>query len=62
MTGTNQRLGYKSPADLRRDYPRFYWDVVHAYVGHGLRHLDATQNGRQWTANLYAQVFAVEHE
>ena len=61
-TGTNGRLGYKSPADLRRDYPRFYWDVVHDYVDAGLRHLDSTQNGRQWTANLYAQVFAVEHE
>jgi hypothetical protein len=61
-TGTNERLGYKSPADVRRDYPRFYWDVVHDYVADGLRHLDATQNGRQWTANLFAQVFAVEHE
>jgi hypothetical protein len=61
-TGTNAKLGYKSPVDLRRDYPRFYWEVIHPYSSDGLRHLSATQDGRQWTANLYAQVFAAEHE
>jgi len=40
-TGTAQRLGYTSPADLR--------------------YLQLTPSGRQWIANLYAQVFTVEH-
>ena len=61
-TGTNAKLGYKTPADLRTDYPSFYWNQVNSYVQDALRHLSITQEGRQWTANLYAQVFAVEHD
>jgi hypothetical protein len=61
-TGMNARLGYKNPADLRSGYPSFYWNVVHRYIHDGLEHLSVTQEGRQWTANLYAHVFATEHE
>lgn len=61
-TGTNAKLGYKSPADLRRGYPSFYWDVVYPYVEDGIDHLRVTQEGRQWIANLNAHVFATEHE
>jgi hypothetical protein len=61
-TGTNERLGYKNPADLRDDYPSFYWNVVSRYIQQGLCHLRMTQEGKQWIANLYAHVFAVEHE
>jgi hypothetical protein len=61
-TGTNAKLGYKSPDDLRRGYPSFYWDVVHPYVEDGIDHLRVTQEGRQWIANLNAHVFATEHE
>jgi hypothetical protein len=60
-TGTAARLGYGSPADLAEAYPRFFWDKVEPYIGDALRYLALTQDGRQWTANLYAQVFAVEH-
>jgi hypothetical protein len=61
-TGTNAKLGYKSPDDLRRGYPSFYWDVVHPYVEDGIGHLRVTQEGRQWIANLNSHVFATEHE
>ncbi len=61
-TGMNEKLGYKSPADLRAGYPNFYWSVVYRYIKSGLGHLSATLEGRQWTANLYAHVFATEHE
>jgi hypothetical protein len=61
-TGTNERLGYKTPADLRSDYPSFYWNIVSRYIQDGLCHLRMTQEGKQWIANLYAHVFAVEHE
>ncbi len=61
-TGTNDKLGYKNAEDLRRGYPGFFWDTVLPYIGSGLRHLSVTQEGKQWTANLYAQVFAVEHD
>src|SRR3954447_11937130 len=60
-TGTAARLGYCSPADLAEAYPRVFWDKVEPYIGDALRYLALTQDGRQWTANLYAQVFAVEH-
>jgi hypothetical protein len=61
-TGTNTRLGYASPADLRGAYPTFYWSVVNRYIQDGLRHLRVTQGGKQWIANLHAHVFAVEHD
>ncbi len=60
-TGTNAKLGYKNPDDLRNAYPSFYWNVVNRYIQDGLRHLQVTQEGKQWIANLYAHVFAVEH-
>ena len=59
--GMAQKLGYTSPADLSENYPRFFWEKVEPYIGDGLRYLALTQEGRQWIANLYAQVFTVEH-
>ena len=59
-TGVNAQLGYTTPADLHDDYPAFFWNVVHRYIQDGLYYLRATQDGKQWIANLYAQVFTVE--
>jgi hypothetical protein len=59
--GMNAQLRYTSPADLRNAYPTFFWNVVHRYIKDGLRHLQVTQAGKQWIANLYSHVFAVEH-
>jgi hypothetical protein len=61
-TGVNDRLGYKSPHDLRRGYPAFYWRNVFPFIQDGLRYLSYTQEGKQMRANLYANVFMVEHE
>lgn len=61
-TGINQKLGYKSPADLRAGYPSFFWDTVHPFIEDGLVYLQVTQEGRAWIANLHAHVFATEHE
>jgi hypothetical protein len=61
-TGTNERLGFKSHDDLRRDYPDFFWNNVTPYISDGLRHLSVTQEGRQYVASLHAQVFTTEHE
>ena len=47
---------------LARGHASRYWNVVHRYITTALRHLEVTQQGRQWTANLYAQVFAIEHD
>ena len=60
--GVAQQLGYTSAADLSENYPQFFWEKVEPYIGDGLRYLALTQEGRQWIANLYAQVFTVEHQ
>lgn len=59
--GMNERLGYKTPAELRAGYPKFFWAVVEPYIGEALRYLRMTQEGQQCVANLYAHVFAEEH-
>ncbi|MEL6325835.1 MAG: Npun_R2479 family HD domain-containing metalloprotein [Cyanobacteria bacterium J06626_23] len=61
-TGQNKTLGYRNPSDLRKNYPKFYWNGVHPYVKDGLRYLSLTQEGKQIIANLYSNVFTVEYE
>ncbi|HEX5270447.1 MAG TPA: hypothetical protein VFW33_08175, partial [Gemmataceae bacterium] len=61
-TGVNQALGYRTAEDLRRGYPRFYWQAAHPYIAEAVRHLRWTHRGRQILANLFAQVFVAEHE
>ncbi|MBD2314136.1 metal-dependent phosphohydrolase [Desertifilum sp. FACHB-1129] len=61
-TGVNKTLGYRNPGDLRANYPSFFWNVVSPYIQTALRHLELTQEGKQIIANLYANVFRVEHE
>jgi len=60
--GVNRRLGYRHPGDLRRNYPRFYWACVHPYIREMLDVLVLTQRGLQIRANLFSNVFMVEHE
>ena len=59
--GINNKLGYRNPADVRAKYPEFFWKAVSPYIGHGLRHLSVTQEGKLWISNLYAHVFSQEH-
>jgi hypothetical protein len=61
-TGMNQLLNYRTPGDLRRNYPTFYWNVVFPYIEPALSYLNLTQAGQQITAHLYSNVFMVEHE
>jgi hypothetical protein len=61
-TGSNDELGYKRPGDLHDNYAKFYWDVVSPYIQEALQYLRVTQEGKQWIANLYANVFGAEHE
>jgi len=61
-TGVNRLLGYRTPDDLRRNYPRFYWQTVHPYIESALGYLSLTQEGGQVLANLHSHVFVVEHE
>ncbi len=59
--GLNEKLGYKSPGDLRKSNAKFYWDHVNSYIQDGMRYLRVTQDGKQWIANLQANVFGAEH-
>jgi hypothetical protein len=61
-TGVNERLGYKTPDDVRRNYATFYWKSVHPFIEPALQDLALTQEGQQITANLHANVFVVEHD
>jgi hypothetical protein len=60
--GLNRQLGYASPADLVNFYPQFYWKSVYPYIQTAIRYLNVTSSGRQWIANLHANVFRAERE
>jgi hypothetical protein len=57
----SNKLNYNGVADLRANYPDFFWKKVRPYIGDALRYLRITQEGQQWIANLYAHVFSMEH-
>ncbi len=61
-TGTNAKLGYKTPGDLRDNYPKFYWSHVFPYVKDSLQYLSLTQSGHSIVSTLFANVFTIEHE
>ena len=44
--GTAARLGYDNVAELRRDYPSFYWKTVQPYLEPAMRYLRVTQEGK----------------
>jgi hypothetical protein len=61
-TKTTEKLAYKNVADLRDKYPKFFWGVVHPYVKDALVYLRSSQTGQQYANNLFANVFALEHQ
>jgi hypothetical protein len=60
-TGISKKLNYNSAADLRANYPDFFWHTVQPYIADALRYLRVTQEGQLWIAILYANVFSMEH-
>jgi hypothetical protein len=58
----NEERGYKTPGDMRKDYARFFWEVVSPYIQDALRYLRVTQDGKQWVASLHSHVFDIEHQ
>jgi hypothetical protein len=61
-TGAAERLGFATPADVADHYPRFFWGKVEPFIGAALGYLELTVEGRQWIANLYCNVFEIEHQ
>ncbi len=60
--GLNKTLGYDTPADVVYKYPQFYWSNVAPQIQTAIRYLNVTSSGRQWIANLHANVFRAERE
>ncbi len=60
-TGIADTLGYHGPADIVEKYPEFFWASIQPYIQPALRYLELTSEGKQWVANLYNNVFQVEH-
>ncbi len=59
--GVNEKLGFKTPADMRTNYAKFYWEMVSPYIQDALTYLRMTENGKQWIANMHSHVFDSEH-
>jgi hypothetical protein len=60
-TGMSNKLKYSGVADLRANYPNFFWKTIRPYIGDALRYLRVTRECQQWIADLYANVFSMEH-
>ena len=60
--GLNEKFGYKSPNDMRKNYASFYWDRVDEYVQDALVYLRMTDMGKQWIANMHSHIFDAEHQ
>jgi hypothetical protein len=59
--GLADRLGYGSVVQLRLGYPKLYWSTIYPLTRDGAELLTFTPTGRQWLANMYAQLLAEEH-
>jgi len=60
--GANEKLGYKTPADMRKGYGGFFWNVVSPYIKDAVGYLEVTHDGKQWVSNLPSHVFKVEND
>jgi len=59
-TGFNKTTGYKTPGDLLKHYPEFYWHGVYPYIGDAVRYLSLTPEGQQITNSLYGNLSVAE--
>ena len=59
--GLNEKFGYKSPQDMRRNYASFYWGQVSSFVQDAFIYLHMTEAGKQWIANMHSHIFEAEH-
>ncbi len=59
--GENANTGYKNPGHMRRNFTKFYWDVVRLFIQDAMDYLRITQEGKQWVANLHSHVFDIQH-
>ena len=56
-----EKMGYHNPADVRKNYPKFFWKQISPLIQEGIRLLKVTQEGKLWLSSLYSHVFVEEH-
>jgi hypothetical protein len=61
-SGVAGDLGFKHAADLRAGYGALFWTHIHDMTREGVDLLRYTNSGRQWLANMYAQLLSEERE
>lgn len=60
-SGVARQLGTGGVAEFRAGYAGLFWNTIHRVARDGAEFLKYTAGGRQWLANMYAQVLAEEH-
>jgi hypothetical protein len=60
-SGVARQLGNEGVAEFRAGYAALFWNTIHVVTRDGAEFLKYTPSGRQWLANMYAQVLAEEH-
>ena len=60
-SGVARHFGNDGVAEFRAGYAALFWDTIHRVTRDGAEFLKYTPSGRQWLANMYAQVLAEEH-
>jgi hypothetical protein len=60
-SGVARQLGNNGVAEFRAGYTSLFWNTIHRLARDGAEFLKYTPSGRQWLANMYAQVLAEEH-
>ena len=60
-SGVARQLGNDGVAEFRAGYAALFWNTIHRVTRDGAEFLKYTPSGRQWLANMYAQVLAEEH-
>jgi len=61
-TGEAVKNGWKSPEDVRKSYPTFFWKGVLPYIQDGIRYLKFTQLGKLYLNSLLSGVFIQQYE
>ena len=61
-SGVLDQLGFIDAADLRAGYTALFWNHIHDLTRDAADLLRFTDSGRQWLANMYAQLLSEERQ
>jgi hypothetical protein len=59
--GLSGPMGFSTANVLRKNYPQFFWTMLHPLIPGGMELLTYTGSGRLWLANMHAHVLLEEH-